>query len=326
MTAHRLDTYRLIAHILSASHEPSNSLLAKRLEQWTHWEQLVYHGSSHLLLPTIYKQLNHKGVLSLLPDDLQAYLEDLYQQNHTRNLELLQQIKALHALLRDAQIPHVFLKGTAVLIRAEQHDPSPRLVGDIDILVAPPQLQQAIELLTANGYTNTIGFYYKVTNFRHLDRQISKDGIAAVELHDALLRHPKQALLSAKTMLATAEECNGLPVPNRRMMALHAVLAYTINDQGYYYRSLSLKTWNDVQGLEVMTKPEMMHHLHSTKYGRWFLIWPLVINNVQPQLPQPVWPRLKAAYLRFKLNNTGYAKAVYRLKYALHYLRHRLWL
>lgn len=326
MKHHTLSTYRIIGQIISAS--ATNDALEPQLKSYQQWEQLVYHGSTHLLLPTIYKNLKDRQLLHLLPDDLLLYLEDIHQINHNRNLQLLKQIKQLHQWFFEAHINHVFLKGATFLIKGAHNNRLERMVGDIDILIAPEQLNTAFEILQQRGYDKNIGFNYQVKNYRHLDRQISKDGLAAVELHDDLLRHPKQNLINAKTMLDTAIWCNELPIPNQYFMSLHSIMAWQVNDLGYYYNNISLKTLYDTSILQVPKQTELISALQSHKYGRHFLGWAKAFSVDYSAVKLTFWQQLKAYNLELKLQFSLYNQLIYTLKSVWCYIVHRvaLWI
>ncbi|TPV35766.1 nucleotidyltransferase family protein [Paucihalobacter ruber] len=324
MKRQKLSTYKLIGQIISFS--GTKETLVQQLKDYQNWEALVYYGSQHLLLPTIYKRLKDLQILHLLPDDLVAYLEEIHQINHNRNLLLLQQIKQLHGVLSEAHVNHLFLKGAAFLIKGAHSNNLERMVGDIDILVDVSQAQKAFELLKENGYDQQIGFNYEVKNYRHLNRQISKAGLAAVELHGDLLKHPKQYLIKAKEMLETQVLCNHLPIPNNYFMGLHSVLALQINDLGYYYKTVSLKTLNDTLVLGIAQQPQLIQNLQSHKYGRLFLAYAQQFSRDFSVLKLSKWQQFQGLWLSFKLRLPLYSYLVHRLKSALWFLFNRLYL
>ena len=321
---YKLSTYRLIGQIISFS--AANDDLEQQLKNYQNWEALVYYGSQHLLLPAIYWRLKNKQLLYLLPNDLKAYLEDIYQINYNRNLKLLEQIKALHRVLHNADIKHVFLKGAAFLIKGNEQEHLERMVGDIDILVENVQLQKAFDLLEKAGYTKSIGFNYKVKNYRHLDRQISKNGLAAVELHNDLLKHPKQYLLKAQDMLQQSVLCNGLPIPNDHFIGLNCILAQQINDLGYYYKTISFKTLYDTLVLMVPQQQELIKKLQSHQYGRLFLAYAQQFSTDYSVLKLTKWQQFQCTYLSLKLRLPLYNGLVYQLKSAWWFVINRLYL
>lgn len=326
MTLHTLTTYKLIGSIISFK-QPKEALVAQ-LQDFIHWKQLVYHSSKHLLLPTLYKRLEEQQLLYLLPEDLKDYLKQIYSINFNRNQLLLKQVTTLHQIFTQANIQHVFLKGAAMLIKGSEAERLERMVGDIDILVAKDQLQQAFNLLQEHGYTKSIGFDYEVKHFRHLDRQISEDGLAAVELHDELIRHPKQHLVNAAAMLEQRVVCNGLPIPNAYFMGLHSVMAFQVNDLGYYYKRVSFKTLYDSLLLQLPQQSALVNNLQNQRYGRFFLAWAQAFSEDYAALPTKWWQRLQIMHLYTQLRLPLYSRVLNNIQAGLEYLNHRipLWL
>ena len=72
-------------------------------------------------------------------------------KNKTRNILLKMQIIKLAKEFNKVQIPHIFLKGSAGLIR-NLYDIECRYLSDIDILVPENQIDRTIKLLISLGY------------------------------------------------------------------------------------------------------------------------------------------------------------------------------
>lgn len=322
MTLHTLSTYKLIGAIISFTY-PRETLVAQ-LKVFHNWEQLVYHSSSHLLLPTLYKRLNDLQLLHLLPEDLTDYLKEIYSINFNRNQLLLKQVKEINQVLAQANIQYLFIKGAAMLIKGSEVAQLERMVGDIDILIAKEQLHQAFDLLQQHGYTKIIGFNYEVQNFRHLDRQISEDGLAAVELHDELIRHPKQHLVSAQNMLQQRVFSNGLPIPSDYFMGLHSVMAFQVNDLGYYYKTVSFKTLHDSLMLKVPQQEILLKTLQSHRYGRLFLAYAQHFSEDFRNINLNLWQKFQTYHLLSKINLPLYAFLIYKIKAGTVFLQHRI--
>lgn len=322
MNTNTFQIYQLIGQIISFNNNAA--ALKTQLETFGTWEQLVYHSSKHLLLPTIYKRLQEKALLGLLPDDLIQYLEEIHGINHNRNLQILKQIKTIHQILADAHITHVFVKGAAILIKGLKNQSLERMVGDIDVLVERSSLHTAFKLLQDNGYTESIGFDYEVKNYRHLDRQISKTGIAAVELHDELIRHPNQHLVTVDDLLAKSVRCNKFPIPNDCYMGLHCVMAFQVNDLGYYYKHISLKTLYDGLVLQIPQQPKLLNTLQYHKQGRLFLAWAHTLSNDYPKVRPGFWQQFQLSLIVFKLKQPYLGKVVYSLKWRIEFINQRL--
>jgi len=141
------------------------------------WENIVKVGSQHLVLPALYCGLHEKKLLQLIPEDLSAYLAEITSINRNRNLTILNEVKQISQLFHTNNIDHVFLKGSALLAANYYDDLGARMIGDIDILVAPNQLQKAHDLLIKEGYKEgKTSFGYSLTQHKskHLNRLVKK--------------------------------------------------------------------------------------------------------------------------------------------------------
>src|SRR5690606_2710142 len=108
-------------------------------------------------------------------------------------------------------INHVFIKGTALLAGHVFKDPAERMIGDLDILIAPQQLQKAFEILTKKGYfAKPITSEYQKETFRHLPRQVSPDKFGAIELHSEVLLRKHTHLISNEQVLKNKRIINGI--------------------------------------------------------------------------------------------------------------------
>ena len=267
---HLADTYQHIATILSFDIPPQD--LEHRLSRSDfNWDAIVIEGSKHLLLPAIYCRLKAKQLLHVLPEALHTYLEELTAINRNRNKALLHQIHAISQLFNRHQIDHVFLKGAALLALGCYKDHAERMVGDIDILISKPQLHTAFELLKANGYPKTFGFAYDNKNFRHLDRLISDDFLAAVELHDQLLIPKYRHLIDVTDVLNTKVVSHSISIPNSYYLSLHPILGWQINDMAYFYKDIHFKYVYDSVVLAVHANQALISKLLSDTFGSGYL-------------------------------------------------------
>ncbi len=266
----RAKTFQHIADILSFQ-IPHQDLKRSLSDPGFDWDAIVVVGSEHLVLPAIYCRLKSKQLLSLLPKDLNTYLEKLSAINRNRNNALLEQMHSISQLLNAHQIEHVFLKGAALLAHGCLEDLAERMVGDIDILISKAQIHQAFNLLKQQEYSETFGFAYENTGFRHLDRLISKKRLAAVELHNELLTPDQRHCIDVEDVLKTKVLRKDIPIPNEYYTTLHHILAWQINDLGFYYKSIHFKYLYDSLCLKVFTKNHLIAELLMHRYGRSYL-------------------------------------------------------
>ena len=263
-------TYRHIADILSF--ETSNSKLERLLTQPSfNWDSIVIEGSKHLVLPAIYCRLRSKQLLHVLPKELESYLEEITAINRNRNTSILKQVHFIAKLLKEHQIDHVFLKGAALLASGCYEDNAERMVGDIDILVSKSQLTTAFELIKGSGYHKTIGFAYKTIGFRHLDRLIAPNELAAVELHNELLIENYRDLIDINKVLSSNTYLNEIAIPSYYYLGTHQILAWQLNDRGHYYRAVNLKTLYDCIVLKIHHNDLLISDLSKHNFGQSYL-------------------------------------------------------
>jgi hypothetical protein len=267
---HLAKTYQHIADILSF--ENSNSQLEATLSHSTFdWDAIVVVGSRHVVLPAIYCRLKAKQLLHTLPDDLETYLEELTSINRNRNKSILKQVHAISQLLSAHSIDHVFLKGAALLALGCYEDNAERMVGDIDILISKSQLHLAFDLLKANGYSKTFGYAYETIGFRHLDRLIAPEELAAIELHSDLLIPKYRHLIAIDLVLESKRYVNTVALPDAYMMSKHSILAWQLNDLGHYYNAIHFKTFYDSLVLHVPSNEALLLDLSKFNFGRSYL-------------------------------------------------------
>ena len=106
-----INTYQLIADILSFKSDDSVLKYNLQNNKQANWDSLVKVGSSHLVLPAIYCSLKERRLLDQLPDDLNQYLLEITSINKNRNLGLINEAKSISELLTKHKIKHVFFSG-----------------------------------------------------------------------------------------------------------------------------------------------------------------------------------------------------------------------
>ncbi|WP_115461200.1 nucleotidyltransferase family protein [Winogradskyella aurantiaca] len=238
------DIYVLIGRILSPTY--NNVLLSNELIDFSSWEDLVKISSEQLLLPSIFWSLRKKELIDFLPEDLTSFLTEIHDINSNRNTSISAQLNSIAKLFKDNNINYVLLKGAAFITLFPNLDKGIRMIGDIDILIKPDQLDEAVELMKHNGYQTGATFNYEVKNFRHAPRMICPDEIAAVELHSSIINPGKQDILSTKDIFNQKEEFEGFQLPSKDHLIISTILSSQINSHGRYYYSLHMKQIYDI--------------------------------------------------------------------------------
>jgi len=143
------------------------------------WKKLLYLANLHLCTPLWFVCLKKDGLISLLPQGLQTYLQHLHQANMERNEAFCEAIREIHTKLREHEIPAILLKGAAALCDDLYGDLGARMMGDIDILVKPQHARLVQKLLSQLGYDELHNSFAD----HHLPRQIKRGTPVAVEVH-----------------------------------------------------------------------------------------------------------------------------------------------
>jgi len=118
------------------------------------WDWFVKASSQLGVMTNTYCRLEQKGLLDLVPRDLNSYLSEITKINRNRNETLLHQIKELSVLFDAHKIPHVFIKGCALMVLGCFRDFGERLIGDIDVLVETSNLYKGEQLLLSVEYVS----------------------------------------------------------------------------------------------------------------------------------------------------------------------------
>jgi hypothetical protein len=109
------------------------------------WDQTVRVAAREEVLPSLHGTL-------CCPPEIADFFEAIHELNAERNRQLLEETETVACLLNKAGIEPVLLKGTAYLMTGVYPDPADRFLHDIDLLVSPPQSEQAFEIIQRSGY------------------------------------------------------------------------------------------------------------------------------------------------------------------------------
>ncbi len=239
------ETLYFIAKSLTISLEDNNRQVIEKLLQSNtiDWDGVVKLSTAHYVFPALYINLKRVDFLKYLPKDLVSYMEFITNLNRERNKEIIAQARELNDLLLANNITPLFLKGTGNLLAGIYEDIAERMVGDIDFIFSKEDYPKAITILIDYGYYTTSIFE---PSYRHYPRLLKKGCIAGVEVHKELLKkkyanefnysfvNKNSQLLKRVSVLSYANKLN------------LSIIACQINDNGIYYKSISLRNAYDV--------------------------------------------------------------------------------
>lgn len=235
-------TYVLVGRCLAPSlTDIQREELARDLDRPAiRWEALLSEANRQHVTPLWYSRLKAHGLLSLLPDDLSAYLEQLYAANLARNRMLQEELALILALFKAHGIPVILLKGAATFADQLYVDEGARLMSDMDLLVPEEQLTEAERLLVMEGYVDDPAnvslsdVWPGNTRHAHLPGLMHLRKNITVELHYRVAYGQPGRLLSINTVCAgsLSGSFRGLETawlsPHHRLLhnALHATLPH----------------------------------------------------------------------------------------------------
>ena len=239
------ETFFFIAKCLTLSLEPGNRLgIQKQLQADSiDWDAVVKVSSAQLVFPALYCNLKRANFLHFMPTELVSYMEHITHLNRTRNLKIITQAKELNTLLLANNIIPIFLKGTGNLLEGLYEDIAERMVGDIDFIFSKEDYPKAIKVLESEKYTSDL----ELVKFHwHYPRLVNINKIAAVEIHNKVLKQPYSAILSFEQINKDAESVSNIKVASSHNKLLNIVLPKQINDNLYHSKGICLRTVYDV--------------------------------------------------------------------------------
>jgi hypothetical protein len=243
------ETLYFISKCLTITLEESNRQeIEKRLQSKNiDWETVVEISTAHYVFPAMYCNLKCVGFLSYLPQELVNFMEHITNLNRERNQQIITQAKDLNTLLLKNNITPIFLKGTGNLLAGIYDDIAERMVGDIDFLFSKEDYPNAITVLRENGYSEVNKSTYYFPYEKHYRRLQKDNNIAAIEIHRELLdvkKYIKEFNYSVvKKDCQVIDEACVLSYANKLNLT---ILSKQINDSGFHYKTIPLRSAYDV--------------------------------------------------------------------------------
>jgi hypothetical protein len=172
---------------------------AIKQEQFT-WESLLLQANEQLCTPLWYSQLSNDNLLSLLPEELQQYLQTIYELNLSRNRQMKEGLEEFLAELQKENIDSLLLKGAATFYDNLYGNIGSRVMGDLDILVPEESVEICRDILLRQGFEEIP------------DPNMAPIGQATDERHHQIPRHHKPDTpivieIHFKTSYAQAGRC-----------------------------------------------------------------------------------------------------------------------
>ena len=231
--------------------EKVNAIRVKIIKNHIDWMLVVRLCSEHLILPAFYLNLKYASLLSIVPNDLVAYLEKITNANRKRNEKIIGQTIKISELLNSKNIDVIFLKGIAHIKSKLYKNFAERMIGDIDILVEEKDILKAAELLMKDGYTpiNYKSFSVEMlSSMKHFPRMKTNQYEAAVEIHRQVLKSPWDKYFNSSLIHSEKQKCNdNVYVPGIEHQILHNILNTQCNDDAYTNLKIYFRPWEELK-------------------------------------------------------------------------------
>ena len=243
------ETLYFVAKCLTISLEHKNrEEIEKQLQSNNiDWDAVVKVSTAHYVFPAMYCNLKRVGFLHYLPQELVNFMEHITNLNRERNQQIITQAKDLNALLLQNNITPIFLKGTGNLLAGLYDDIAERMLGDIDFIFSKEDYPKAITILREYGYSKVNKYKYHFPSTKHYRRLQKENNIAAIEIHSEILgveKYRKEFNYSiVEKDSQVIDEIRVLSYANKLNLS---IIAYQINDSGFYYKTMALRNAYDV--------------------------------------------------------------------------------
>ena len=214
------------------------------------WDSVVKVSTAHYVFSALYCNLRRSNFLHYLPKDLVNYMIYISNLNRNRNEKIIKQARELNSLLLENNITPIFLKGTANLLARIYEDISERMVGDIDFIFSKKEYPKAIKLLRNFGYSEVKKYKYYYPGGNHFRRLQKENSISAIEIHSEILGYEDIEKHSKEFNYIFVEKhsqlIDGIRVLSYANKLNLSIISDQINDNGFYYKTISLRNAYDV--------------------------------------------------------------------------------
>jgi hypothetical protein len=242
------ETLFFVAKCLTISLEEKSKqeIEAKLQSEEIDWDAVVKVSTGHYVFPALYCNLKRMDLLKHVPADLVEYMKHIADLNRERNIQIIEQAKALNQLLLANNITPVFLKGTGNLLEGLYEDVAERMVGDIDFLFSEKDFFRAIDILKKGNYTIPDNQLEYFSGFRHYPRLVKPEKIAAVEVHKEMIIEKYRNEFNYIIISKDAKKTKDFSVLSFENQLSLSIISSQVNDYGFEFNKFSLRNAYDV--------------------------------------------------------------------------------
>jgi hypothetical protein len=191
------------------------------------WQEVLNLAADHRLAGYLYSRYRDDPCLRDCPTGVRKGFRELYAQTALRNQLFRRELGRILAAFARGGIDPLLLKGSALNLTVYA-DPGARAHADIDLLLAPPEIEKATEIIRSLGYRLDVGQeteqFYRDHHFHLIFRHHARTW-CCVELHWDLAVPLMDTSISAATMRERSATC-GLDGQTVRIAATEDLLLH----------------------------------------------------------------------------------------------------
>jgi len=118
------------------------------------WQRVIHFSGDALIVAQVFTTLSANGLFAQLPEDIQAYLQEIYELNSARSDKLISTFTRLAGHLNSVDVYPIALKGISLLVGDKPGEPlrSSRITYDVDVLISTDELLPTLQALQSAGY------------------------------------------------------------------------------------------------------------------------------------------------------------------------------
>jgi len=177
---------RILIHCARVNMSPERyEVLKNLLAEAPDWDLLFEKANYQRLGCMISHHLRSEDLSAFVPQLLLQKLHNIYYSSLVRNMLLQNDLSQLLSSFYQEGIPNIVLKGAAMLGNVYQ-DISLRPMSDLDILVHPDHLDQAVDIALRHGYSHIHTPHAQEIareKLRHLATMINHEKRIILEIH-----------------------------------------------------------------------------------------------------------------------------------------------
>ena len=216
------------------------------------WRKFIAFSSAHFVLQALIPPLLHVAPPHKLPEDVRSFLNGFHEANAARNTQLTTATLDIAAKLNAIGTKPVILKGGAFLFDADVSTSSWRFMSDVDLLIPPQILDEAVAALNELGYSAVPNSKYDPESEAHYPPLVSPCATFSVELHTRLFGLDDFDLcpddLRARALPITGQDAElSMPSPEHRLA--HLLAHAQLHNRNYTTNRLVLKDILDISML-----------------------------------------------------------------------------